>query len=52
MTDIPEPEGYELIDSPDWASCECGGLVIIRVWGEGIDSEVWCQDCDNKDIYR
>lgn len=53
MGNIPEPEGYELIEAPEWAECsDCGGQVIIRVWGEGVDSEVWCQDCDNKNIYR
>jgi hypothetical protein len=51
--DIPDPEGFELIDSPAWASCDdCGGTVVVRVWGEGVDSEVWCADCENKDIYR
>jgi hypothetical protein len=56
MTDgIPEPsEGaYHIVKAPDWAECsECGGQVWVRVWGEGIDSEVGCADCDNKEIYR
>lgn len=53
MGDIPDPEGHELIEAPDWLQCaDCGCSVFIRVWGEGIDSEVVCIGCDNKAIYR
>lgn len=51
---IPEPsEGARyIVEVPDWGECECGGQLWIRVWGEGIDSEVGCAECDNKEIYR
>lgn len=54
MSRIPDAQGSEIIEAPEWASCECGGDVVIRVWGMGIDSEVWCSngDCSNKEIYR
>jgi hypothetical protein len=42
-----------LEESPDFAICaDCGGQLSITVWGEGIDSHVTCQNCDNKEIYR
>lgn len=33
---------------------ECHSDLTLRVWGEGVDCEVWCSadDCDNKEIYR
>lgn len=56
MTDgIPEPSdgARYIVETPDWAQCsDCGGQLWFRVWGEGIDSEAGCADCDNKEIYR
>ena len=41
-----------LLEFPEWIRCQCGGKVGIRVWGEGIDSEIICTMCDNEEIYR
>jgi len=51
---IPQHDGLlPIVETPDWAECRnCGGQVWIRIWDKGIDSEVGCADCDNKDIYR
>jgi hypothetical protein len=53
MTNIPESDApLPMIETPDWAECECGGQLWIQVWGEGVDSSVGCAECDNKEIYR
>jgi hypothetical protein len=51
---IPQHDNpLPIVETPDWAECEdCGGQVWIRIWGEGIDSETGCAECDNKEIYR
>lgn len=38
---------------PPFATCgDCDSQLQIRVWGEGVDSEIECTECDNKEIYR
>ncbi len=51
---IPQHDGpLPIVVTPDWAKCsDCGGQVWVRIWGEGIDSEMGCAECDNKEIYR
>jgi len=42
-----------IVEVPDWAECaDCGGQVWVRIWGEGIDSEMSCANCSNGEIYR
>ena len=56
MTDPRKEYGTEplpLEEFPPFAECaDCGGDIRIVVWGEGIDSEVQCVDCDNSTGYR
>lgn len=40
--------------APDSAVCaDCGGNLVFRVWGGGVDSAVavTCVDCGNGEIY-
>lgn len=52
---------YEVVEydpftvEPSMAICsECGSQLQLRIWGEGIDSSIWCpgDNCDEEDIYR
>ena len=38
---------------PPFAVCsDCDGPLTLKIWGEGVDASIYCNNCGNKEIYR